>query len=320
LHFFHLIGTFLYNQKMSLVVVGSVAYDGVETPHGRVERMLGGAATYIGLAASYFTQVRIVAVVGDDFAEADTDLLASRGIDLEGLERVPGKTFFWSGKYSDDMNDRVTLSTELNVFADFQPKLPESYQNARYLLLGNILPSLQRNVREQMKHLRLAGGDTMNFWISDFREELLETIKHWDFLLINDHEARMLSRENNLRKAASKILDMGPHTLVIKRGEFGAILFRRDSYFIVPGYLLENVFDPTGAGDCFAGGFIGYLAEHGFSLEGADISRGMLSRAVIYGSVMGSFCCERFGVERFRTLTREEIDARFEEFRKFTSF
>jgi sugar/nucleoside kinase (ribokinase family) len=305
---------------MSLVVVGSVAYDGVETPHGRVERMLGGAAIYIALAASYFTQVRIVAVVGDDFAEADTDLLASRGIDLEGLERVPGKTFFWSGKYSDDMNDRVTLSTELNVFADFQPKLPESYQNARYLLLGNIQPSLQRSVRDQMKHVRLAGGDTMNFWISDFREELLETIKHWDFLLINDHEARMLSRESNLRKAAAKILEMGPHTLVIKRGEFGAILFRRDSYFIVPGYLLETVFDPTGAGDCFAGGFIGYLAEHGFSLEGDQISRGMLSRAVIYGSVMGSFCCERFGVERFRTLTREEIDARFEEFRKFTSF
>jgi sugar/nucleoside kinase (ribokinase family) len=296
---------------MSLVVVGSVAYDGVETPHGKVERMLGGAATYISLSASYFTQVRIVAVVGDDFANEDTELLAGRGIDLEGLERVPGKTFFWAGKYTDDMNDRVTLTTDLNVFADFQPKLPESYQNARYLLLGNIQPSLQRSVRGQMKHLRLAGGDTMNFWISDFRDELLKTIANWDFLL---------SGESNLRKAANKILEMGPHTLVIKRGEYGAILFRRDSYFIVPGYLLENVFDPTGAGDCFAGGFIGYLAEHGFSLEGDHISRGMLSRAVIYGSVMGSFCCERFGVERFRTLTREEIDGRFEEFRKFTSF
>ena len=306
---------------MSLVVVGSVAYDGVETPHGRVERMLGGAATYISLSASYFTQVRIVAVVGDDFAQADTELLASRGIDLEGLERVPGKTFFWAGKYTDDMNDRVTLTTDLNVFADFKPKLPESYQNARYLLLGNIQPSLQRSVREQMKHVRLAGGDTMNFWISDFRGGAAgKPFENWDFLLINDHEARMLSGENNLRKAAAKILDMGPHTLVIKRGEYGAMLFRRDSYFIVPGYLLENVFDPTGAGDCFAGGFIGYLAEHGFSLEGDHISRGMLSRAVIYGSVMGSFCCERFGVERFRTLTREEIDARFEEFRKFTSF
>jgi sugar/nucleoside kinase (ribokinase family) len=305
---------------MSLVVVGSVAYDGVETPHGKVDRMLGGAATYISLASSYFTQTRIVAVVGEDFAKEDEELLSGHGIDLEGLERVPGKTFFWAGKYSDDMNDRVTLQTDLNVFADFKPKLPESYQNARYLLLGNIQPSLQAMVRQQMKHLRLAGGDTMNYWISDFRKELLETIHHWDFLLINDGEARMLSGENNLRKAANKILAMGPHTVVIKRGEYGAMLFRKDSYFVVPGYLLENVFDPTGAGDCFAGGFIGYLAEHGFDLEGDHISRGMLSRAIIYGSVMGSFCCEKFGVERFRTLTRPEIDARFEEFRQFTKF
>ena len=305
---------------MSLVVVGSVAYDGVETPHGRVDRMLGGAATYIALAASYFTQTRIVAVVGGDFADEDAALLASRGVDLEGLERVPGKTFFWAGKYTEDMNDRVTLTTDLNVFADFQPKLPESYRAARYLLLGNIQPALQRMVRAQMKHLRLAGGDTMNFWINDYREELLATIREWDFLLINDSEARLLSGHQNLRRAASAILDMGPHTLVIKRGEHGAILFRRDSHFIVPGYLLDDVFDPTGAGDSFAGGFIGYLAEHGFSLEGDHISRGMLSRAVIYGSVMGSFCCERFGVERFRTLTRAEIDARFEEFRRFTYF
>jgi len=305
---------------MSLVVVGSVAYDGVETPHGRVDRMLGGAATYISLAASYFTQTRIVAVVGDDFADEDTDLLAGRGIDLEGLERVAGKTFFWAGKYTDDMNDRVTLTTDLNVFAGFQPKLPESYRAARYLMLGNIQPALQRSVRSQMNHLRLAGGDTMNFWINDFREELLTTIRQWDFLLINDNEARLLSGHQNLRRAAHTILEMGPHTLVIKRGEYGAILFRHDSHFIVPGYLLADVFDPTGAGDCFAGGFIGYLAEHGFSLEGDHINRGMLSRAVIYGSVLGSFCCERFGVERFRTLTRAEVDARFEEFRQFTSF
>ena len=305
---------------MSLVVVGSVAYDGVETPHGRVERMLGGAATYIALSASYFTQTRIVAVVGDDFAPEDEKLLADHGIDLEGLERVPGKCFFWAGKYTADMNDRETLTTELNVFADFQPKLPESYRAARYLMMGNIQPALQRDVRGQMKHPRLAGGDTMNYWIHDHREELLKTIRGWDFLLINDHEARMLSGETHLRKAANKILEMGPTTLVIKRGEFGAMLFRKDSYFVVPGYLLEDVFDPTGAGDCFAGGFIGYLAEHGFSLDGDHISRGMLSRAVIYGSVMGSFCCERFGVERFRTLTRAEIDARFEEFGTFTSF
>jgi sugar/nucleoside kinase (ribokinase family) len=305
---------------MSLVVVGSVAYDGVETPHGRVDRMLGGAATYISLAASYFTQTRLVAVVGDDFASEDTQLLMDHGVDLEGLERVAGKTFFWAGKYTPDMNDRITLTTDLNVFADFQPKLPPRYLSAPYLLLGNIQPRLQREVRAQMKNLKLAGGDTMNFWIKDFREELLATIREWDFLLINDAEARMLSGQENLKKAASAILDMGPHTLVIKRGEYGAMLFRRDSFFVVPGYLLDTVFDPTGAGDCFAGGFIGYLAQQGFDLKADHIGRGELSRAVIYGSVMGSFCCERFGVERFRTLERKEIDGRFKEFVKFTSF
>ena len=282
--------------------------------------MLGGAATYIALSSSFFTKTRIVAVVGEDFAAEDTALLAGKGIDLEGLERVKGKTFFWAGKYSDDMNDRATLVTDLNVFADFNPKLPASYKSEPYLLLGNIQPALQRTVRSQMNGLRLAGGDTMNFWIKDFRDELLSTIRDWDFLLINDAEARMLSGETNLRKAANVILGMGPHTVVIKRGEFGAMLFRKDSYFVVPGYLLETVFDPTGAGDCFAGGFIGYLAQQGFDLKGDHISRGELSRAVIFGSVMGSFCCERFGVERFRTLTRAEVDARFEEFRKFTSF
>jgi len=309
-----------YNLKMSLIVVGSVAYDGVETPHGKVDRMLGGAATYISLAASYFTKVGIVAVVGDDFAKEDTDLLTGHGVDLEGLERVSGKTFFWAGKYTPDMNDRETLTTDLNVFAEFNPKLPPSYLDAPYLLMGNIQPRLQSGVRSQMKKLRMAGGDTMNFWIKDFREELLATIRSWDFLLINDAEARMLSGHDNLRKAASTILGMGPHTLVIKRGEYGAMLFRKNSYFTVPGYLLETVFDPTGAGDCFAGGFIGYLAQQGFDLEKDNISRGDLSRAVIYGSVMGSFCCEKFGVERFRTLKRAEIDARFEEFRTFTSF
>ena len=282
--------------------------------------MLGGAATYISLSASYFTKTRIVAVVGDDFADADTELLAGHGIDLDGLERVPGKTFFWAGKYSDDMNERVTLQTDLNVFAGFQPKIPSGYRSSPYLLLGNIQPALQRSVRAQMNGLRLAGGDTMNYWIQDFREELIATIAEWDFLLINDSEARLLSGHQHLRKAANAILDLGPHTLVIKRGEYGAMLFRRDSYFIVPGYLLDDVFDPTGAGDCFAGGFMGYLAEQGFDLEGDHISRGELSRAVIYGSVMGSFCCERFGVERFRSLKRAEIDARFEEFRRFTTF
>src|SRR5260370_11640495 len=204
---------------MSLVVVGSVAYDGVETPHGKVDRMLGGACTYISLAASYFTKVNIVAVVGDDFAQEDVDLLAGRGIDLAGLERVPGKTFFWAGVNSADMTDRTTLRTDLNVFADSQPKLPPAYRSQPYLLLGNIQPELQREVRAQMNGLRLVGGDTMNYWISDYREDLLKTIAEWDFLLINASEARMLSGENNLRRAAGAIIAMGPQHLPIKRAQ-----------------------------------------------------------------------------------------------------
>ena len=305
---------------MSLVVVGSVAYDGVETPHGKVDRILGGACTYIALAASYFTKTDIVGVVGDDFAPEDIAFLESRQIGLEGLERVPGKTFFWAGVYSADMNDRTTLTTDLNVFADFDPKLPESYCDQPYLLLGNIQPELQKSVRQQMRSPKLVGGDTMNFWIADFRDQLLSTIAQWDFLLINDGEARMLSGETNLRRAAAKILDMGPHTLVIKRGEYGAILFRREGHFMVPGYLLENVFDPTGAGDCFAGGFIGYLAGQGVSPTSGEIDTTHLRRAVIYGSVMGSFCCEKFGPDRFRTLTRAEIDERYQEFKVCTDF
>ena len=305
---------------MSLVVVGSVAYDGIKTPHGSVERMLGGAATYIGLAASFFTDVKLVGIVGDDFAQEDRDLLASRNIDLQGLEQVSGKTFYWKGVYSDDMNDRTTLQTDLNVFADFNPRLPDGYRSEPYLMLGNIQPALQRGVRGQMNGLRLVGGDTMNYWIADYREELLATIQDWDFLLINDSEARMLSGKYNLKHAAKVILDMGPNTVVIKRGEYGAILFRRDSHFMVPGYLLEEVFDPTGAGDCFAGGFIGYLAERGCDLKQGHIDRMDLSRAVIYGSVMGSFCCEQFGVGRFKDLSRDQIDARFREFREFTEF
>ena len=303
---------------MSLIVVGSVAYDGVETPHGKVDRMLGGAATYISLAASYFTPVKMVAVVGNDFAQEDTDLLRSRHIDLEGLERVAdGKTFFWAGVYSADMNDRTTLRTDLNVFAGFDPKLPASYRAEPYLFLGNIQPGLQRSVRGQMEQVRLTGGDTMNYWIvGDFRAELLETIKQWDFLLINDSEARQLSGEPNMRRAAAKILTMGPKILVIKRGEFGALLFHGGRHFMAPGYLLEQVFDPTGAGDCFAGGFIGYLA--GREISSVDFAD--LRRAVIYRSVMGSFCCERFGVDRFRTLTREEIEARYREFEDCTAF
>jgi sugar/nucleoside kinase (ribokinase family) len=248
------------------------------------------------------------------------DLLTGRGIDLEGLERVPGKTFYWAGVYSPDMNDRTTLTTDLNVFADFNPKLPESYRAAPYLLLGNIQPELQRSVRAQMNGVRFVGGDTMNYWIHDYRDQLLATIKDWDFLLINDSEARLLAGEHNLRRAAEKIQKMGPHTLVIKRGEYGAILFQGAGHFMVPGFLLEDIFDPTGAGDSFAGGFMGYLAERGVDPRHGDIDHQELRRAVIYGSVMGSFCCEKFGVDRFRNLTRAEIDGRYREFKAFTDF
>ena len=283
--------------------------------------MLGGACTYISLAASFFGPVRIVAVVGDDFAQEDVDLLAGKGIDLSGLERIPGgKTFFWQGVYSQDMNDRTTLRTDLNVFADFNPKLPQTYKTEPYLLLGNIQPALQRGVREQMSGARLVGGDTMNYWINDYRGELLETLKGWDLLLINDSEARLLSGETNLRRAAHKIHQMGPSMLVIKRGEYGAMLFHGDDLFVAPGYLLDQVFDPTGAGDCFAGGFMGYLAGKGVDPAGGAADRKEIRRAVIYGSVMGSFCCEMFGVDRFRSLTRAEIDERFQEFKTFTEF
>ncbi len=305
---------------MSLVVVGSVAYDGLKTPAGVRERALGGAATYIALSAGYFTPVSIVAIVGEDFAQEDIDFLASRQIGLEGLERVPGKTFFWAGVYSDDMNDRTTLTTELNVFAGFNPKLPPSYRNAPYLMLGNIQPALQKSVFGQMSRPRLTGGDTMNYWINDFRPELLGTIRDWDFLLINDSEARLLSGESNLRRAAAAIRAMGPDILVIKRGEYGAVLFHEGGHFSVPGYILESLKDPTGAGDCFAGGFIGYLASRGVSPLDGTAAQEDLARALVYGSVMGSYCCEEFSVDRFRTLTREEIETRFEEFRRFTSF
>jgi sugar/nucleoside kinase (ribokinase family) len=305
---------------MSLVVVGSVAYDGVEMPQGRIERMLGGACTYISLAASFFTEAAIVGVVGDDFRGEDAQLLAGRGIDLAGLEHAPGKTFFYSCVYSADMNERTTLRTDLNVFADFNPKLPEHYRSQPYLFLGNIQPALQRSVRAQMTGVRAVGGDTMNYWIRETRDELLATIKEWDFLLINDSEARQLSGHSNLRRAAAAILEMGPRTLIVKRGEYGAVLFGRDGHFAAPGYLLEHLVDPTGAGDCFAGGFFGYLAGRHLDFQDAHADPRELRRAAIYGSVMGSFCCEQFGVDRFRTLTRAEIDGRFQEFREFTGF
>jgi sugar/nucleoside kinase (ribokinase family) len=305
---------------MALVVAGSVAYDGVTTPAGSHERILGGACTYISLSASYFTDTRIVAVIGDDFDPTDVAFLASRGIDLEGLERAPGKTFYWRGVYSEDMNSRETLQTDLNVFGDFNPVLPDSYKSDPYLLLGNIQPALQSRVLSQMPALRLAGGDTMDYWIKAFRGELLETLSKWNFLLINDSEARLLSGERDLKRAAKIIQAMGPKILVIKRGEYGALLFFDGGYSAIPGILLDTLKDPTGAGDCFAGGFIGYLASRGASLENGGADPVDLVRAVVYGCVMGSFCCEEFGPNRFRSLTRQEIDARFDEFRKIVAF
>ncbi len=304
---------------MSLLVVGSVAYDGIETPRGKVERMLGGAATYIALAACHFAPVRLVGIVGGDFAPEDESVLRGRGIDLEGLEKVEGKTFYWKGVYSNDMNDRETLATELNVFADFNPQLPEAYRETPYVMLGNIHPGLQAQVRRQAAAPRFAGGDTMNFWIEGAPRELAEAIRGWNFILINDAEARQLSGRYNLRAAAQAIQAMGPEIVVIKRGEYGAALFHEGGRFIAPGYLLEDVFDPTGAGDSFAGGFMGYLAEQG-AAAGAEDIEAHLRRAMIYGSVMGSFCCEQFGAGRLRTLTREQIDERFAEFRRLTEF
>ncbi len=304
---------------MSLLVVGSVAYDGIETPHGKVERMLGGAATYIALSAGYFSPVKLVGIVGSDFAAEDEAVLHDHGVDLDGLEKAAGKTFFWRGVYSNDMNVRETIATELNVFADFNPQLPDSYRETPYIMLGNIHPSLQARVRSQAAAPRFVGGDTMNFWIAGEPRELAKAIRGWNFILINDMEARQLSGHYNLRAAARTIREMGPQTVVIKRGEYGAALFHDGRRFIAPGYLLEEVFDPTGAGDSFAGGFMGYLAEQGVIAGGADIEA-HLRRAMIYGSVMGSFCCEQFGIGRLRTLTRGQIDERFEEFRRFTEF
>jgi len=299
---------------METLVVGSVAYDAVKTPHGAVDRMLGGSATYFALAASYFAPVRVVGVVGEDFSDDDLAVFHRRGVCTAGLERAPGKTFFWAGEYSPDMNDRRTLDTQLNVFADFQPKIPEAYRGTPFLFLGNIDPGLQRSVQEQMNGPEFVAGDTMNFWIERRREALAETLRGLHTLVINDAEARMLSGGYNLIAAARKIQEMGPPTVVIKRGEYGALLFSGSRVFCAPGFLLEQVHDPTGAGDSFAGGFVGALAECGAADDAA------LRRAMIYGSVMGSFTVERFGVERLRGLTRAEIDARYRAFRDLTSF
>jgi sugar/nucleoside kinase (ribokinase family) len=302
---------------MSLLVVGSVAFDGIETPFGKVEKTLGGAASYFALAASHFTPVRVVGIVGDDFTAREKAILGGRSgrIDLEGLEHAPGKSFFWAGRYNQNMNERTTLTTELNVFADFQPKLPKSYLNTSFIFLGNIQPTLQLSVLKQVKRKPvLVGLDSMNYWIERTGSELRETLRHIHVLVINDDETRQLTGEHNLTRAAKDIFKMGPKILVIKRGEHGALLVHRDFLFAVPAFPLEEVHDPTGAGDSFAGGFMGSLARDG------RVNEKSLRRAMVYGSVMGSFTCERFGVERLTTLKLSEIKARARHFSKLTSF
>jgi sugar/nucleoside kinase (ribokinase family) len=300
---------------MSLLVVGSVAFDAIETPFGRVERTLGGAATYFSLAASFLTRVNLVGVVGDDFGKEHEAVFHGRAVDLAGLERAPGKTFFWSGRYHDNFNDRTTLVTDLNVFADFKPKLPESFRKSSYVFLANIDPTLQRSVLHQVHGKpKLVALDTMNYWIERTPAELKETLKHTDVLMINDSETRQLSDEHNLLRAARKIFKLGPRTLVIKRGEHGAMMVHNDWVFCVPAYPLDEVHDPTGAGDTFAGGFMGYLASAG------KVNADTLRRAMVYGSVMGSFAVEKFGLDRLRTLKRREISERVRHFHKLTTF
>jgi sugar/nucleoside kinase (ribokinase family) len=300
---------------MSLLVVGSVAFDAIETPFGKVDRTLGGAASYFALAASHFTPVRIVAIVGDDFTAKDEGVFRGRKIDLVGVEHAPGKTFFWAGRYSQSLNERTTLATELNVFANFRPTLPSAYCDSSYIFLGNIDPTLQRSVLHQVNGKpKVVGLDTMNYWIERTPAELRETLKHTHILMINDDETRQLTGEHNLMRAAKHIFKMGPRTLVIKRGEHGALMVHDKFLFSVPGYPLEEVHDPTGAGDSFAGGFMGALASAG------RINPQTLRRAMVYGSVLGSFAVEQFGVERLVHLTRREIHARARRFSQLTSF
>ncbi len=300
---------------MSLLVVGSVAFDAIETPHGKVDRTLGGAATYFALAASHFAPVRLVGIVGEDFRPEDEAVFRGRKIDLTGLERVPGKSFFWSGRYSQNMNERATLVTELNVFAAFRPTLPNSYLDSQYIFLGNIDPTLQRSVLKQVaRKPRAVGLDTMNYWIGGTPLELRETLKHVQILTINDDETRQLTGEHNLYRAAKHVFKMGPNTLIIKRGEHGAIMVHDGFIFAVPAFPLEEVRDPTGAGDTFAGGFMGYLASQG------RVNEQTLRSAMVYGSVLASFTVEKFGVERLAKVTRREITARARQFARMTTF
>jgi len=299
---------------MSILVVGSVAYDTVETPFGRAEKVLGGSASFFSVAAAFFAPVNLVAVVGDDFSEKAMAAFRDRPIDLEGLERTAGKTFHWQGKYSYDLNARETVCTDLNVFEFFEPRIPDRYRRSEHVFLGNIDPVLQRQVLDQVERPRLVACDTMNFWISGKPEELRRTLAKVDILLINDAEARQLSGEWNVVKAARAIRAMGPQTLVIKKGEHGVLMFSAEGSFAAPAYPLEEVFDPTGAGDTFAGGFLGYLAGSPKMDEAA------LRRAIIMGSTLASFCVEAFSLDRLLTLSRAEIDARYRLFKRLTHF
>jgi sugar/nucleoside kinase (ribokinase family) len=300
---------------VSLLVVGSVAFDALESPYGKVERTIGGAATYFAVAASFFAPVSLVAIVGEDFTAEDEAIFRGRHIDTEGLERAAGKTFFWAGRYSENLNERTTLATDLNVFAGFKPRLPEKYRSSKYVFLANIAPDLQRDVLKQVKvRPKLAALDTMNYWIERTPSELRETLRHVDILMINDSETRQLSSEHNLLRAAKHIFSMGPSTLVVKRGEYGAMMVDKRGVFCVPAFPLEEPHDPTGAGDSFAGGFMGYLAG------AKDLSDATLRRSMVYGSVLGSFTVERFGLDRLRVLKRSEIHARARHFAKLTQF
>ena len=299
---------------MALLAVGSVAFDSIRTPHGQVDDIVGGSATYFSVAASCFTPVRIVAVIGEDFGKEQLRVFAGRAIDTAGLEQVAGKTFRWRGQYAGDMNEAQTLETQLNVFERFAPKIPAGYLDSEFVFLGNIDPVLQLHVREQLPKARLVACDSMNFWIKGRLPELKRTLARVDALIINEGEARLLSGQQNLKRAVTEIQKLGPRIVVIKRGEYGVVLFTDSGIFAAPGYPLEEVRDPTGAGDTFAGGFMGYLAQQG------NLSEANLRRAVVYGSVMASFAVEDFGLTRLLRLAHAEIECRFHEFKNLTHF
>ena len=305
------------SHKQGLLVVGSVALDTIETAQSSRHEILGGSAAYFAAAASFFGPVALVAVVGEDFAAEHTELLINLGVDTEGLERRPGRTFRWHGRYSKDFNQRTSLDTQLNVFAGFEPKLPPRAQKAKLLFLGNIDPVLQLRVLDQMESPALVGLDTMNFWINGSREALLKVLRRIDFLLLNDEEARLLSGIYNLVLAARAIQQLGPKNVIIKRGDAGALLFHGDQVFAAPAMPLEDVVDPTGAGDSFGGGFMGYLLRH---IGDGPLDGMTVRRAMICGSTMASFCCEDFSLHRFRSLDGKSIDARFQAFRNLTHF